>query len=76
MTASKESEVLIFCTAINDADDLPVVDRVLQQFNGVISWSVDLEDWEKVLRVVCLETEPEEIVIALSNHGVFAREML
>lgn len=76
MTASKESEVLIFCTAINDADDLPVVDRVLQQFNGVISWSVDLEDWEKVLRVVCLETEPEEIVIALNNHGVFAREML
>ena len=76
MTAPTESEVLIFCTAINDADDLPLVDRVLQQFDGIISWSVDLEDWEKVLRVVCLETGPEEIVIALSNHGVFAREMV
>lgn len=68
--------VLVFCTGVRDEDDMAMVEDVLAQFPDVQSWSVDLDDWEKVLRVICKQTQPEDIVIALSNYGVFAREMM
>jgi len=70
-----DSEVLVFATGLEDHSELPVVETILQQFSDIIAWSVDMDDWEKVLRVVCRQTQPDEIIIALSNHGVFVREM-
>jgi len=70
-----DSEVLVFATGLEDHSELPLVERILKEFSDIVTWSVDLEDWERVLRVVCRQTQPDEIIVALSNHGVFVREM-
>lgn len=74
-SCNEKSEVLVFATGLEDHSELSVVGKILQQFSDIITWSVDMDDWEKVLRVVCRQTQPDEIIVALSNHGVFAKEM-
>lgn len=50
---SQEVQVLVFKTNLTDSISVQKVDEYLQSVKGIYHTSVDLEDWEKVLRIEC-----------------------
>ena len=50
---SQEFQVLVFKTNLKDNISVQKIDQYLQSVKGIYRSSVDLEDWEKVLRIEC-----------------------
>ncbi len=53
--AVKSCQILVFRSNIDNAQSAALVCRELTKTKGVYHVNVDLEDWEKVLRVECDE---------------------
>lgn len=43
--------ILVFRTSLQTKKDLQIIARILKVHEQVISWNVDLEDWENILRI-------------------------
>lgn len=50
-TLSEACQVMIFITTIETPLDSLRVGRVLDKHQHVQKWSIDLDDWEKVLKI-------------------------
>ncbi len=70
-----ESEILIFRTSISKRQDIKRIGKVLNGCNGVEKWSVDFEDWEKILRVECNKLSAADIPLMLREINIFAVEL-
>jgi hypothetical protein len=66
---------LVFSTSLQNKNDVKKVAGSLDNTDHIIEWSVDLDDWEKVLRVVCKELTAEHIIQLLFEREVTASEM-
>lgn len=64
---------LVFRTNLRTPEDVVNISETLNSIHGLIDWSVDLDDWEKVLRVE--GTNASAIRKALVNTNVMMREM-
>ena len=51
MRTDTEIEILVFKTNIDTLQDVELVSDALQSCSDIISWSIDLEDIDKVLRI-------------------------
>ncbi|MDR2563075.1 MAG: hypothetical protein LBC98_03950 [Prevotellaceae bacterium] len=71
-----KQKMLIFRTSAKRKRDIKLVANALSTFKSIKCWNVDLEDWEKVLRIECETIAPEEISSALRNVGIFASELI
>ncbi len=60
-------DIFIFRTSIHTADDQLRVSQVFDNLLGVSKWTVDLDDCDRVLRVVCTGLAPSHI-----EHGIRA----
>lgn len=69
------SQILIFCTSLQSVEDVRKIAPVLDAFPGISSWSVDLEDCDKVLRLLCALMPANSIVQAIAKTGFNIREM-
>ncbi|MAW96939.1 MAG: hypothetical protein CMF36_05875 [Leeuwenhoekiella sp.] len=49
--AFKSMEILVFRTSIRTQKDIKAIARILNPHNQILTWSVDLEDWEHILRI-------------------------
>lgn len=58
-------DIFIFRTSIHTLDDRANVAQVFAGLPGISRWTVDLEDCDRVLRVVCTGVAPSRI-----EHGV------
>lgn len=67
--------ILIFRTSVRKKRDVERVAGALSAFEGITRWNVDLEDWEKVLRIECGAIAPEEISTALRAVGILVAEL-
>lgn len=67
--------ILIFRTSARKKKDLDRVSCALATFENIKCWNIDLEDWEKVLRIECATVDPQEISSALRTVGIFASEL-
>jgi len=56
-------KLLIFSTSLKTKHDVRRIKPILESFLEIGSWSVDLEDWESVLRI---ETSNEDIKNTIS----------
>ena len=65
-----EGQILIFRTSIRNARDIKHI--LCPQ---IYKWNVDMEDWEKVLRIECQDITPTEISKALRAINIYAQEM-
>lgn len=73
--AGESSVVLVFSTSLGGAEDLEQIRKPLNKLLGKDKWTVDLDDEDKVLRVVCQPERQPEIAALFSRHGFAAALM-
>jgi|GEM_PF-1371401 len=75
-TITQVIRILIFCTFFQTKEDVQKITPLFGLIPEVISWTVDLEDCDKVLRVVCLEDMTASFVkLKLQGCDFLIREM-
>ncbi|KIO77610.1 hypothetical protein TH53_08135 [Pedobacter lusitanus] len=72
MKKNKSQFVLVLSTAIKAPFDLDSIKNAITNFSSVIEWSQDLDDIDKILRVVCREDISEKLVLDLERAEVSA----
>ena len=60
-----EEQILIFRTSVRNARDIKHIAALFTLCPQIYKWNVDMEDWEKVLRIECQGITPTEISKAL-----------
>lgn len=68
-------EILVFKTSLQTPVEIRLLSGVLDKTPGIGEWSVDLEDWEKILRITARGITAREITILLGIIGVHSREI-
>lgn len=66
--------VYVFKTSVEEN----TLERVNQLLDGVLSgssWSFDLEDREKILRIVCDKLDTSLLTTCFNNEGFFIEEL-
>ena len=48
---------------------------LLKSIHGVLKWTIDTEDVDKVLRVEVVSVAPGKIEMALQNAGYYCKEL-
>lgn len=75
LTITMERQILIFRTSIKNARDVKHIAALFTLCPQIYKWNVDLEDWEKVLRIECQDITPTEISKALRAINIYAQEL-
>lgn len=68
-------EVLIFKTNASKQSEVSNLQNLLSRFAHIIEVSVDLEDCDKVLRIVGNNPSPTQIQLLVSSVGLTCLEM-
>lgn len=68
-------QILVYATSIRSKSDVREVKELLRDIPGLASWNVDLEDWEKVLRIECSGLSASFFIDLLSGNGFFIKEL-
>ena len=63
-----EGQILIFRTSIRNARDIKHIAALFTLCPQIYKWNVDMEDWEKVLRIECQDITPTEISKGTASH--------
>jgi len=64
--------ILILSTVIKTPFDLDRIKQTINNFSSVIEWSQDLDDIDKILRIVAHEDISEKLVLNLESAKVSA----
>ena len=64
-----EEQILIFRTSVKNVRDIKHIAALFTL------WNVDMENWEKVLRIECQGITPTEISKALRAINIYAQEL-
>lgn len=70
-----EEQILIFRTSVRNARDIKLIAALFTLCPQIYKWNVDMEDWEKVLRIECQGITPTEISKALRAINIYAQEL-
>jgi hypothetical protein len=71
----KRTDVLIFKTSIQTPLEVRFLAPTLDNHQGVSAWSVDLEDWEKILRIESDGINPDEVKSILDNINIRCKQL-
>lgn len=70
------NKILIFRTSVTNTKELMLLSSVLNSCAKIKSWNIDLDDWEKVLRVECSKNLiPKEVIEMIQNVGICISEL-
>jgi len=67
-----EHQILIFATSVSCRKEVRQIKRLLGNCFSIFDISVDLEDWEKVLRIECTGVSESEIISKLREMNINA----
>ncbi|HEY9535055.1 MAG TPA: hypothetical protein VIQ77_10980 [Mucilaginibacter sp.] len=67
--------VLIFSTDVSAPEQVSKVQPVLAAIPSISDWNIDLEDCDKILRVVSNDLSPRYIETLLNNAGFNCTEL-
>ena len=68
--------ILIFRTSVSNTEDMEHLSSVLNKCPQIKTWSIDLEDWEKVLRIECSKKlESKDISMMLKDVDIYISEL-
>ncbi len=70
-----KGKILIFRTSVSKKSDLQQINRVFRAYPQISGWNVDLEDWEKVLRIECQGISAGQIITLLRDINIYARAL-
>lgn len=62
--------ILVFKTSIQTPVEVQFLASILDNQNGISSWSVDLDDWENILRVESEGLHPDQIISILESKNI------
>lgn len=68
-------DILIFRTSIAKKQDIKRMEILFAQYPQIYKWSVDFEDWKKVLRIESQDITADNIIDALWTIGIIASEL-
>ena len=71
----KSDDILIFRTSVTTEQDIKWIGTLFAKYPCIHKWSVDFEDWEKILRIECRDISALEISEVLRNNHIFATEL-
>ncbi len=70
------SNIFVFKTDVQSRTQLEFIQKHLAPFTGVLSWSIDLEDIDNVLRVVTNgKVNTLDIIKTIKKQGVNCNEL-
>lgn len=68
-------EILVFKTSLQTPVEIRLLSVVLENIPGIEEWSVDPDDWEKILRITSRGITAGEVTSLLGNIGIHSREL-
>jgi len=68
--------VLVFKTNIEKDSDIEGISPVLKSFREIISWSIDNEDVDNVLRIESTEDITNSVEYILNSSGYLCAELV
>ena len=68
-------EILIFKTDIDNSWHKNMAQKLLGNLQGILKWSVDVEDIDHVLRVEANNLPPRHVELVLALAGYYCEEM-
>lgn len=66
---------LVFRTLLQTTEDVNKISKILDTHPGVLCWSLDLENWEKVLKIICSTPHQKKILDLLYENCVGIKEL-
>ena len=74
-TTEKNVNLSIMRSNIRTRRDVEIVNQVFSKINAIRNWSVDLDDWEKVLKVESFILSANNIAVILERFGYDCSEL-
>lgn len=71
-----ETEILIFRTSAVNGQDIKHIKKLFKGYSQINAWNVDLEDWEKILRIECQDMKASDVIDGLKSIKIYAAELL
>lgn len=68
-------DILIFRTSVTTRKDIERIEVLFAQYFNIHKWSVDFEDWEKILRIESKRITAAQIIKLLRTIGLVASEL-
>ncbi len=68
-------EVLVFKTNVPDANEVTKVQPLLNSISTISQWNFDLDDEDRILRVVATGLPPRFVELALNGAGYQCTEL-
>ena len=68
-------EVLVFKTNVTSKKKVSKVSALLTSFPAIQQWNVDLDDCDKVLRIVATDLHPNSVESLLLTAGFNCKEL-
>lgn len=70
-----QKQILIYRTSIKGKKDIKQIEALFAQFPQICKWNVDLEDWEKILRIECRGMLSKDISETLQTIHIDVEEL-
>ena len=67
-----EHQILIFTTSVSCLKEVRLIKRLLGNCSSIFNISLDFDDWEKVLRIECVDVSESEIISKLREMNINA----
>lgn len=67
--------VLVFKTNINSVDQINRLGKLMKSKKGIQKWNLDLEDNDKVLRIVTDRLQEHQVISFLQPHLIYAENL-
>ena len=67
--------VLVFTTTVTEAEQVSEVKALLTDVSGIKDWNFDLEDCDRILRIVADDVCPRYIEQLLQTNGFCCHEL-
>jgi ribosome maturation factor RimP len=68
-TTADFKNILLFKTNINSSNDKDILGVLFGNNNDIICWNIDLEDCDRVLRIVSETLSHAQIIKIINKHG-------
>jgi cell fate (sporulation/competence/biofilm development) regulator YmcA (YheA/YmcA/DUF963 family) len=68
-------EILIFKTNVTNKKKVSEINSLLKAIPAIKQWNFDLDDCDKILRIVGVEIQPDLIELLLNTAGFNCQEL-
>lgn len=70
------NSILVFRTSASTINDVERIGTILNECSQILTWSIDLDDWEKILRIECSENlKATDISVMLKDVDICISEL-